>query len=120
MNDRVKILHYKGKDIVYGDFTGLHGEDFRDVAVAHEELSLHCQNKDLLHLINLTKSHLDEGLQKHADEMLNRLTAKGFRVKTAAVGISGIQRIILNALKRDMHAAKTLDEAREWLVQQKF
>jgi hypothetical protein len=118
MNERIEILQYKGKEIVYGDFTGLRGEDFRAVAEAHEALSAQCTGKELLHLINLTNSYLDGDLRKHAAEMLERLTAKGYTVKTASVGISGIQRIILNAVKKDMHAAKTLEEAKEWLVRQ--
>ncbi|GAK51075.1 hypothetical protein U14_02317 [Candidatus Moduliflexus flocculans] len=116
MNDRVKIVQYKDCEILCADYTGLRGQEFLAVAEAHEALSMQSHSKELRHLIILTKAYLDANLRKHAAEMLERLAAKGFHIKTAAVGISGIQRIILNAVKKDMYAAKTLEDAQEWLA----
>lgn len=118
MNNRVKTMQYKGCEILCADYTGLREKEFLAVAEAHEALSMQSRSKELRHLIILTNAYLDADLRKYAADMLERLSAKGFHVKTAAVGISGIQRIILNAVKKDMYAAKTLEDAQEWLAQQ--
>lgn len=118
MSRRVTVMSHKGHQIIYGDYSGTQGQDFLDVIQAQETQSLMSPTKDLLHLLNFTDCNMSSQARQRSDQMMAALTSKGYSVKTAAFGATGIQRIIANAVKKDVFFAKTMDEAKEWLVQQ--
>lgn len=116
MNKRLEVIEHNGKKIIYANYTGLRGEDFVNVIAQQESESLKSQDKNILHLLNFTDCKMDREAQQRAEAMLHTLSGKGYTVKTACFGITGIQRIIANAVKRDMYFAPNIDDAKDWLT----
>lgn len=116
MAQRVEVLEYNGKKIIYADYSDMRGEAFVNTIAQQEAESLRSTDKTILHLLNFTNCRMDENARRRADTMIQTLSAKGYTVKTACFGITGIQRIIANAVKRDMYFAKNMEDAKEWLT----
>jgi hypothetical protein len=116
MEQRARNLEHQSKAIVFGDYSGLDGEDFVEAIGQQEALSLESTDKNILHLLNFTGCRMSTAAKERADQMMKTLQSKGYTVKTACYGITGIQRVIANAVKRDMYFAKSEADARDWLV----
>jgi hypothetical protein len=118
MEDRVKVILYKDKAIVYGDYSGLVGDEIVALIEQQELESLKLQNKKILHLLNFTDSKMNNSSKERAKEMVATLTSKNYTVKTAAFGVSGLQRLIANAVKGDIYFGKDIDDSKEWLIKE--
>lgn len=109
------ILHH-GKTIICVDYSNVRGEEFLRRIEEHERESLTIEGKESLHLLNFTGCRMDNTAQKRADQLVKTLVEKGYQVRTACFGFSGIQKIIAMAVKRDMYFANTAEEAKDWLT----
>jgi hypothetical protein len=118
MDNRVTEVIHNGKKIVYGDYSGLVSNDFLEVIEKQEETSLKSNDKNLLHLLNFTDSKMSSAAKERANAMIKKLNDSGYNVKTACFGIGNLQRLIASAVKRDMHFAKNIDDAKDWLVKE--
>lgn len=116
MENRVTHIVYKGKDILYVDYSGLRGKELVDVIEQQERASLQAEGDVILELVNFTNCRLSESDRERGDIMVRRVTGNGYKIKAACFGITGLQRIIAQAVKRDLYFARTREEAREWLV----
>jgi hypothetical protein len=116
MEDRVKTILYNDKAIVYADYSGLVGDEVVAVIEQQELESLKSQNKRVLHLLNFTNSKMNNNAKDRAKEMISTLASKNYTVKTAAFGLTGIQRLIANAVKGDIYFGKDIDDSKEWLI----
>ncbi len=118
MSDRMKWVDHKGQKILIEDFSGMSGEDFiNEVGNAEKEI-LGSGQKTVLTITNFTNAVMSNESKERANTMMQAAKAKGITLHIAAIGVSGIQRIIANAVVKDMHFAKSSDDAKEWLVQQ--
>ena len=118
MSDRIKWVDYKGQKILIEDYSSLKSEEFvAEIANAEEEI-INSTEKLVLTLVNFSNARMSNEDKDRADQMIKGAQAKGITLFVAAIGVSGIQRIIANAVVKDMHFAKSSDEAKEWLVQQ--
>ena len=118
MENRITEVMHNGKKIIYGDYSGLVSNDFLKVIEQQEEVSLKSNDKNLLHLLNFTDSKMSSAAKERANAMIQKLNDKGYSVKTACIGIGNLQRLIASAVKRDMHFAKNIDDAKDWLVKE--
>lgn len=116
MKKRVDVITYKGKSIIYADYSELRGQEFSNVIAQQEAESLKSREKTILHLLNFTNCRMDDNTKERADKMIKTLSEQGYTVKTACFGIRGIQRLIARAVKRNMYFARSLDDAKEWLT----
>ncbi len=117
MNIKVTLLNHKGKQIIYANYAGVTGSEFIDILQKQETLSLQSIKKDIYHLMNFTDCKMENNSRNRANEMLSKLRANGYSVKSACYGITGLQRIIANVVKRDLFFAKNEYAAKDWLAQ---
>ncbi len=117
MDIKVTLLNHKGKHIIYANYAGVSGSEFIDILKKQEKLSLRSIKKDIYHLMNFTDCKMENNSRNRANEMLTNLRANGFTVKSACYGITGLQRIIANVVKRDLFFAKDEYAAKDWLTQ---
>ena len=118
MSSNVEIITFKGKKIIYGNYSDAKGDEFIKRIDQHETESYKSRDKKILHLLNFTNSKMNSNAKKRADKMINNLSSKGYEIKTACFGITGLQKIIAGAVMRDMYFAKNADDAKEWLINQ--
>ena len=68
--------------------------------------------------MGFTKAPMSKEPKERAKKLVADLNAEGYSLISACFGITGIQRIIANAVKRDMYFARDIEDAKNWLVKQ--
>ncbi len=117
MSDRIRIVEYKGKRILLHDYSNLKGDEL--ISVLREASSMVDKRGPDLNILTdvrgvvASKEAMDElkGLAKKATPYVR---------KSAVVGIQGIKKVFLDAVRmvtgRQIKAFSTVEGAKEWLV----
>jgi hypothetical protein len=116
-------LNYKGKNILCVDVAGLQLKDKQEfqehINHAKEEIQKHSP-KSLLIITNVANTGFDTEVATIMGEYASHNTP--YIKASALVGVSGVQKVVLAAIKaltgRDFYLADTMEEAQEWLVKQ--
>jgi len=117
VKDRIKWVEFNGKKILFADYSNVNEDQFVEGIEEQEKESENAEGKMVLHLMDFTKAPMKKRAQKRADEMMANLQAKGFSVRSACFGITGLQRVIASMVKKDIFFAKHKLEALERLSQ---
>jgi hypothetical protein len=116
-------FNYKNKSIFCLDLSGLKLPDkskfVKLVEEAKEKIETH-PPKSLLVITKVNNTGFDTEIASTIAEYASHNTP--YVKASAIVGIAGLQKIILTAIKtitkRDFYLADTMEEAQEWLVNQ--
>jgi hypothetical protein len=116
-------LNYKGKSILCLDVAGLKLKDKpefqKHVEDAKEQIRKYSP-KSLLIITNVTDTGFDTQVAAIMGEYADHNTP--YIKASALVGIAGVQKVVLAAIKamigRDFYLADTMEEAQEWLIHQ--
>jgi hypothetical protein len=116
-------LNHKGKNILCLDIADLKTQDKTDFHKHIENAKKKIQmqpHKSLLVITNVTNIRFDSEMANSMREYAAHNTP--YVKASALVGVSGLQKIIVQAVKaftgRDFYLANTMEEAKEWLVKQ--
>lgn len=115
MNDRVYWLDHKGTRILYVDYSGTSDDEFIKVVDEFENELLKQAPGSVVTLTDVTNTVITNELRTRLREMAER--TQGRSRKAAAVGITGFKRAIAVLLRKDLYYAKSLEEAKDWLVE---
>jgi len=112
-----KFITYKGKEILYVDYRNLIPETFLEVIPQAHHFIMNSGKKDILELVDITGSF---GNDKVMEELKRTaLESQALIKKRAVVGVTGVKKILLNALsnftKEKILAFNTVEEALEYL-----
>ena len=114
----VKYIQYKGKTILYVDFRNLTGDECMAV-LDDEAKAMQTWTKPGLILSDFHNSKGSTEFISHAKK-LGKEVFTAMEKKTAAIGITGIQNILLQAYntfaKDKIVTFATEEEAKEWLI----
>lgn len=116
-------FNYKGKNILCLDVAGLKLNDKsefqKQVENAEKQIERH-PVKSLLLITNVTDTGFDTQIAAIIAEYAYHNTP--YVKASALVGVSGVQKVVLAAIKamigRDFYLADTMEEAQEWLIKQ--
>ena len=114
----VKYIQYKGKTILYCDFSNLIGDEA--IAVLDEEAkAMETWTEKGLVLSDFRNGKASTGFMSHAKKLGKEVFAP-MTHKAAAVGISGVKTVLLQAYntfsKDKLVPFATEEEAKEWLI----
>jgi uncharacterized protein related to proFAR isomerase len=116
-------LEYKSRNILCLDVSGLKLKDkpeFKKLIESAKEIIQKHPPKSLLLITNVSETGFDTEVAAVMGEYASHNTP--FVKASAVVGVSGVQKVVLAAIKaltgRDFHLADTMEEAQEWLVKQ--
>jgi len=118
VEERVKWIEYKGKDILDYDYTNLQGDEFVETIKVLTDHLMNIGKEDILLLLDLTNSFTNKAV-------VNAFTEAGKRVrpvvkKTAVLGITGVKKVLLNVVNKlssiDANPFSTKEDAKEWLI----
>jgi len=116
-------LDHKGKTIVCLDIAGLQSRDkleFHKLVTKAKQNIRQRSPKSALVITNVTNTGFDAEISNLIKEYAKQNTP--YIKASAVVGLSGWAKVILVAVKavsgRDFHLANTMEEAKEWLVEQ--
>ena len=118
IEERVKWISYKGKDILYDDYTNLQGDEFVETIEALTNHLMDSGKQEILLLIDLNNSYTNKAV-------VNAFTEAGKKVRpvvkrTAVLGITGVKKVLLNVVNKlssiDANPFSTEEDAKEWLI----
>jgi energy-converting hydrogenase Eha subunit A len=113
----------KSREILCLDVAGLQLKDKQEfqkpVKFAEEQIRKHFK-KSLLLITNV----IDTGFDTEVSAIIGEYTVHNtpYVKASALVGVSGVQKVVLAAIKaltgRDFYLTNTVEDAQEWLIQQ--
>jgi hypothetical protein len=116
-------LTYKGKNILCLDIAGLKLKDkpeFKKLVDDAEEQIRKCPPQSLLLITNVTDTGFDTEVSAIIGEYAMHNTP--YVKASALIGISGVQKVVLAAIKaltgREFYLTDRMEDAQEWLIQQ--
>ena len=119
MSERVKWIQHKGKSILFCDFAGLNEAQYLDgVAEMEAELLKQPAGTNVLMLIDVAGSRMSAVTRDRGKETVAVVEKAGITTNTVLSGITGLQKIIAQAISRDVHFENDIESAKEWLVSQ--
>ncbi len=115
----VKFIYHKGKKILYQNLEGLDDVNIGiETFSKTEELVLQQPLKSVLLLTNVINAHYNTKAAARMKEFSIKISPHV--IASAAVGVSGIKKVILQTLNRlsgrNIKICDTIDEACDWLV----
>ncbi|MBN2341039.1 MAG: STAS/SEC14 domain-containing protein [Deltaproteobacteria bacterium] len=122
MNSSVEIVEYKGKKILFSDYSGLGGAEFTQVVQRHYEqhrAMFDNAGETFLFLTDVTNTFADRETMKLFKKSITQ--NRPFIRKSAVVGVTGIQQVLLKSINVfssvDTRLFKTKEEALDWLAE---
>lgn len=119
MANTINWIEYKGKKILFCDFSNYSEAQYLEgVDAMEKELLAQSGEGEHLLLIDVTGSHMTKATSARGKKTVAVMTRAGITATTAMVGVDGIKRIIAQAISRDVHFAKDMQSAKDWLAGQ--
>lgn len=117
--EREKLIRYKGKEILFDDYSNLQGEEFIRVVDLHVEATLKRKIYDQLNVLDVTNSFVDRVVLARLKSGSKKVDC--FNSKTAIIGCVGVLRFFLDVInhvsKMGLVPFDTMEEALDWLVE---
>jgi hypothetical protein len=119
LHDRVEWIEYKGKQLLYCDYRNLYDDDVIRLIKIVDEVVLSSERKDLLKINDVRGQFATSAILPEIKR--SSKLQKPYLKKSAYVGITGVKKILLDAINRVSNiGAKPftdIETAKEWLVQ---
>lgn len=116
MSDRVSWIEHKGVKILYADYSGTSEDEFVKIVGEFEAVLAQQAPGSVVTLTNVTNTVVTNKVKARLKEMTER--TGGISKAAAAVGITGFKRAIAILMRRDLHYALSMEEAKDWLAEQ--
>ena len=116
MSERVKWIEHKGLKILLDDYNDLPEAEFIAEIKETCKLIIESEDKVVFSLANMTGVRITDVTRQAGQEIVDSAEAKGITIYITMVGLSKIQRIIANAVVKDVYFAKDEEDAKEWLL----
>jgi hypothetical protein len=121
MEERIRFVEYKGKQILLEDFTGIKDEDEFIALIKKAGQIVQSQPPEsTLVLVDVTGARFTDRVSRASKETASKNTP---HLKASVlVGVRGLTEIMMRALStfthREFISMRTREEAMEWLVNQ--
>lgn len=113
MNERREVIERDGAKIYYTDFSNLKEDDFLALLdTAMEADSQIPEGSNILQ--DISGCYLNDTIKKKLSEFVKIVKVRNYDV--AIIGITGLKKIIANALNRNTYFAKDKEDGIDWLV----
>jgi hypothetical protein len=119
MPPRVQWIEHQGQSILYSNYAGLGEAGYlQAMGETQRELLSRPAGSRALTVTDVSHSHASRAILAKANEMAAEARVAGITTVDAVVGIGRLQRPIAQAVRREIHFASSLDDAKRWLVAQ--
>ena len=117
---RVKYIFYKGRQILFLDFSGCSVEDFPIIIKEAEKLIRKEPENSVLTLTDVTGAKYNIGVTEKLKEFTKG--NKPFVKAGAVVGLDALKKIIYNSVMhfsgRNLLAFNDIEKAKDWLIEE--
>ncbi len=118
MSERVRFIQHEGKDILLLDFSGCMADEVLVMIDKAKDVISSQPEKSLLTLADVTDARFNERVSQDMKEFTAH--NKPYVKASAVVGITGLKRIIFDAVMRfsgrKISAFDNIEEAKTWLA----
>jgi hypothetical protein len=119
MPPRVQWIEHQGQPILYSNYAGLgEAEYLQAMDETQRQMLSRPAGTRVLTVTDVSHSHSSRAIITKGNEMAAATRAAGIVTTDAVIGIGRLQRPIAQAVRRDIHFAGSLDDAKNWLVAQ--
>ena len=119
MSKYVQWIEYRGKKILVSNYSGLEEkEQIKAMEETKQELLKQPAGSQALTLTDVSKAPSTAATRDKGKELEAAIAGKGFVSLTAIVGLSGWQKVMAQLIKPDAYFAKSIEDAKDWLVEQ--
>ncbi|MDM7999402.1 MAG: hypothetical protein QUS33_05215 [Dehalococcoidia bacterium] len=118
MGKYVSWIEHRGQRILYSDYSGLKGSDYE--AAVDETLAELTKLPDGItapSITNIKGTAMTPRTAAKGREVAALVKKKRLKGPTVVVGASGLAASVIGLMQVDIHLAKTLEEAKEWIVE---
>jgi hypothetical protein len=117
MAKEIEWIEYKGKKILLCNFAGYDEAQYMAGVDAMEaELLKQPPKTRILHIVDVTDSHMTKATSDRGKQTVDVVGKAGIMTLTTMVGVTGIKRVIAQAIAKDVYFAKDMDDAKEYLA----
>ena len=119
MPPRVQWIEHQGQPILYSNYAGLgEAEYLQAMDETQRQMLSRPAGSRVLTVTDVSHSHSSRAIITKGNEMAAATRAAGIATTDAVIGIGRLQRPIAQAVRREIHFAGSLDDAKSWLVAQ--
>ena len=116
MSVRVKWINHRGKKILYGDFSGMIGDDYAECIEQIEKEIIESGEQEVYVITDLTGSYMNPKTTSAVKNWIKHCKDHGIKIKGALVGISGLKEIMNKIFKFDLYLTNSVDDAKEFIA----
>jgi hypothetical protein len=118
MGQYTQWIDYKGKKILISDYSGLKAAEYVQAIEETKWELLNQQDKAPLSITDISDTFSTDATSAKGKELIAEVEGNGIKGKAALVGVTGVKRILVQAIKKDVFFANSIEEAKEWLVKE--
>jgi hypothetical protein len=119
MPPRVQWIEHQGQPILYSNYAGLsEAEYLQAMDETQRQMLSQPAGSRALTVTDVSHSHPSRAIIAKGNAMAAATKAAGVATIDAVIGIGRLQRPIAQAVRREIHFASSLDDAKRWLVAQ--
>ena len=119
MPPRVQWIEHQGQPILYSNYAGLSEADYlQAMDETQRELLSRPAGSRALTVTDISHSHPSRAILAKGNEIAAAARSAGVATTDAVIGVSRWQRPIAQAVRREIHCAGSLDDAKRWLAAQ--
>ncbi len=119
MEERVMFINHQGKDILFLNFSGCSADEVLATIGRAKNVIRTCPQNSLLTLTDVTDARFNERVSQDMKDFTAH--NKPYVRASAVVGITGLKRIVFDAVmrfsQRKITAFDSIDDAKTWLSQ---
>ena len=113
-------IEHNGKEILYVDYSGLYDEELANATFEVNDFFKKLEKHEILILVDVRNSYATEKLTVDVLKK-NATIAKPYAKKTAVVGVTKTQDVILTVVNMfsglQVKPFNTVEEAKDWLIE---
>ena len=117
MSSEIQWIEHNGKKIILCNFAGYDEKQYLSGVDAMEaELLKQLPGVPVPHIVDVTDSHMTKVTSDRGKRTVEVLGKAGIVTRTAMVGVTGIKRVIAQAISKDVYFAKDMDDAKAYVT----
>jgi len=117
MSERVKWIEHNGTKVLLSDCSKCDEQQYLEIVGEMEAELLKCQPGPSWPLIvDVTDSTMTKTTSDRGKKTVVLLSQAGVMTRTAMVGVTGIKRVIAQAISKDVYFARSMEDALEFVT----
>ncbi len=111
-SQRLRWISHNGVKIFFGDLSDLDSKGYYDVLLEVQNVYEQQAPQSILTILDISNSFIS----KESQALQKKITKLGISRHAAVVGITGLKKILAQAVRTDLYWANSMEDAKDWIV----